>query len=159
MPSGSNYSQNSGEGFHPFICRSLELLHAIAYNSDQALQQMLEAGTVPVITNVVTAYADSVQRASALQPDADPEAGEAGDGPSSDNSELFNSVSTPRVVLAALSLCQVRCLVCATHFVSQFVRLSVLSVRLSLHQLVYLVVHCQLVCRAVCLPVCVLAPD
>ena len=83
---------------------------AIACDSDQALQQMLTAGTMPVIINAITSYAESVQRASALQLCADSEVGETGDGPSSSN-EVVSSVSTPSAVLAALSLCQVRLMV------------------------------------------------
>lgn len=66
---------------------------------------------MPVIINAITSYAESVQRASALQLSADSEVGETGDGPSSSNNEVVSSVSTPSAVLAALSLCQVRLMV------------------------------------------------
>ena len=95
----------------PAVCRSLDLLLALACDSDQALQQMLEAGTMPVILNTIASYAGSVQRSSALQLNADSEAGETGDGPSISNSKVVGSVPTPSAVLAALSLCQVRTMV------------------------------------------------
>lgn len=94
------------------MCRSLDLLLAIACDSDDALQQMLEAGAMPVIINAITSYAESVKKASALQPSADREARDAADGPSSSNNEVFSSVPTPSAVLAALSLCQVRLILC-----------------------------------------------
>lgn len=68
---------------------------------------------MPVIITAITAYADSVERASsALQRNAESEAGEAGDGPCSINNEVFSFVPTPSAVLAALSLCQVSLMVC-----------------------------------------------
>lgn len=73
---------------------------------------MLEAGTMPVIITAITAYADSVGRASALQRNADSEAEDAGDGPSSSNNDVFSFVPTPSAVLTALSLCQVSLSVC-----------------------------------------------
>lgn len=86
----------------------MDLLLALAYTSDQALQQVLAAGAMPVIISVVTAYADTVKRGSALQPDAATEPGEPSSGPSSSKPETFRFVPAPNAVLAALSLCQVR---------------------------------------------------
>ncbi|KAL3133077.1 hypothetical protein ABBQ38_006979 [Trebouxia sp. C0009 RCD-2024] len=87
--------------------RAMDLLLALAYTSDQALQQVLAAGAMPVIISVVTAYADTVKRGSALQPDAATEPGEPSSGPSSSKPETFRFVPAPNAVLAALSLCQV----------------------------------------------------
>ena len=95
----------------PAVCRSLDLLLAIACDNDQALQQMLAAGTMPVILNTIAAYAESVHRASALQLSADSEVGETDDGPHHSNDEVASFVPTPSAVLAALSLCQVRTMV------------------------------------------------
>ena len=89
------------------VCRAMDLLLALAYTSDQALQQVLEAGAMPVIISTSTAYADSVKRDSALQPDANTEPGETSDGPNDATSDTFSFVPTPNAVLAALSLCQV----------------------------------------------------
>ena len=75
---------------------------------------MLEAGAMPVVMNAITSYAESVKKASALQPSADSGACEAADGPSSSNSEVCSCVPTPSAVLAALSLCQVRLKFCVS---------------------------------------------
>lgn len=105
----TNFFTGSAHGCHnPPVCRAVDLLLALADNSDQALQQVLEAGAMPVIVTVITAYADSVKRSSALQPDADAETGEAIDAPSSRTPEAPSFIPTPTAVLSALSLCQVR---------------------------------------------------
>ena len=93
----------SGLAFQqPVTCRSLDLLLAIAYQSDEALMRVLEAGIMPVIITVVTAYAESIETASALQPDADSEQDEC---PSS--SDIGKCCHSPSAVLSALSLREV----------------------------------------------------
>lgn len=99
---------------------------------------------MPVLITAITAYADSVGRPSALQRDADSEAcGDASDGPSSSNNEVFSFVPTTCAVLTALSLCQVSLMVCVSVCVGMEALRGSVCLRLSLHQFLYQVFHGQ----------------
>ena len=74
----------------------------MAYESADASMRVLDAGIMPMVLDVVTAYAESMKRASALQPDAD---SEQDDCPSSSHSDKLCHSSS--AVLSALSLCEV----------------------------------------------------
>ena len=79
--------------------RCLDLLLSIAYKREETLQQMLEAGIMPVIINALKACTHALQQGAALQPGAQDPTGSNGDTP--------GPAPTHAAALAALTICEV----------------------------------------------------
>lgn len=86
------------------IRRCLDLLLSIAYRHEETLQQMREAGIMPVIINALKACTHALQQGAALQPGAQ-------DSPDS-NDDTPGPAPTHAAALAALTICEVTHLCC-----------------------------------------------
>lgn len=81
------------------ICRCLDLLLSIAYKREETLQQMLEAGIMPVIINALRACTHALQQGAALQPGAQ--------DPPDSKDDTLGPAPTHAAALAALTICEV----------------------------------------------------
>jgi len=81
------------------ICRCLNLLLSVAYKREETLQQMLEAGIMPVIVNALKACTYTLQQGAALQPGAQE--------PPDSNDDIPGPAPTHVAALAALTICEV----------------------------------------------------
>jgi hypothetical protein len=81
------------------ICRCLDLLLSIAYKREETLQQMLEAGIMPVIINALKACTHALQQDAALQLGTQDPPDSKDDSP--------GPAPTHAAALAALTICEV----------------------------------------------------
>ena len=81
------------------ICRCLDLLLSISYEREATLQQMLEAGIMPVIINALTACTHALQQGAALHSGAQQ--------PPDSNDDTPGPAPTYAAALAALTICEV----------------------------------------------------
>jgi len=71
----------------------------MAYKREETLQQMLEAGIMPVIINALKACTHALQQGAALQPGAQ--------DPPGSNGDTSGPAPTHAAALAALTICEV----------------------------------------------------